>query len=498
MRLPVSWFCVALLWVNLLGCITSDPDTSPEVAVAPTQTEERFVVATFIPVLPTATPTITPTPSLTPVPPTATATVTPSPTVSPTPMPRLTVREPDLHELQTYLASVPVRLFSEAEGITEYFEGYFDEFSLTESAQIMYEDVNGSGEIDLIIADLQPFIWGRGMLAVLLWENGYGDPLLLTGFAKYMPNHRVIFEDWTGNGLPEIIYDFQTDTGGTGVVVTARTRHVIHCHKQCDVVWRHITGQRRNYYVAVDWINIDIEQTTISGRPALLVSSESFYSPRIRSEAYSRGIQVLTSTEKVYTWNGTIFELDQDVVVSLPYYIDTQAALIATHSSGTQALITPEFNEEDILYPIFDCTLNVNNLPVDVPFPCHPDFTTVDWRDITGDEQEEIVVVALAFATQRLLAYQWNGTEARQIADVTGDVIRPSLFGVALSDVDGDGQLEMRTGLFDRSQLSFCAMYSDPPIYNPDHEKVEFCWDDWHFTEVVYKWDGFQYVHQDK
>ncbi|MFO7540387.1 MAG: hypothetical protein R6X32_20295, partial [Chloroflexota bacterium] len=69
------------------------------------------MVATFTPVLPTATPTITPTPTPTPVPPTATATVTPSPTVSTTPMPRLTVREPDLHELQTYLASVPVRFF---------------------------------------------------------------------------------------------------------------------------------------------------------------------------------------------------------------------------------------------------------------------------------------------------------------------------------------------------------------------------------------------------
>jgi hypothetical protein len=99
----------------------------------------------------------------TPVPPTATATVTPSPTVSPTPMPRLAVREPDLHELQTYLASVPVRFFSEIKGTTEYFEGYFDEFPLTESAQIMYEDVNGSGEMDLIVADLQPYIWGRGI-----------------------------------------------------------------------------------------------------------------------------------------------------------------------------------------------------------------------------------------------------------------------------------------------------------------------------------------------
>jgi hypothetical protein len=497
MRLSTSWVCIVLLWLGLFGCTTSDLDNSPELAVAPTQTEERFVVATFTPVLPTATPTITPTSTPTPVPPTATATVTPSPTVSPTPMPRLAVREPDLHELQTYLASVPVRFFSEIKGTTEYFEGYFDEFPLTESAQIMYEDVNGSGELDLIVADLQPYIWGRGILVVLLWENGYGDPLLLTGFAKYSPNHRVLFEDWLGDGSPEIIYDFQSDTGGTGYIGTTRTRYVIRCHQQCDVIWWHDTGQRESYYT-VGWTHTEVEHTITAGDPTLLVSSESFYAPRLQylvSDVYSRGLHVLTSTEKVYTWNGTIFELNEEQVVSLPYYVESDSVLTATHSSGAQAVILTAFSEDEVWNPIYNCTLLVNDVPVHEPFPCHPAFTTVAWHDITGDGQEEIVVIALAFARQSLLAFRWNGIETRLIADISGDVIRPNLFGVALDDVNGDGQLEIRASLFDRSQLSFCAMYS--AMYSPDREEVEVCWAEWHFTEVVYKWNGFQYVRQE-
>jgi hypothetical protein len=503
MRLLTSWVCIVLLWLGLFGCTTSDPDTSPEVAVAPTQTEERFVVATFTPVLPTATPTITPTPSLTPVPPTATATVTPSPTVSPTPMPRLTVREPDLHELQTYLARVPVRFFSKIESTTEYFEGYFDQFPLTESVQIMYEDVNGSGELDLIVADLQPYIWGRGMLVVLLWENGYGEPLLLTGSAKYSPKHRVLLEDWLGDGKPEIIYDFQSDTGGTGYSGTTRTRYVIQCHEQCDVIWWHVTGRHESYYT-VGWTHTEVEQTVIAGNPTLLVSSESFYSPGLEhvffenvfSRVYSRGYWVLTSTEKVFTWNGTIFELNDERVVSSPYYVESDSILTATHSSGAQAVVLTEFRDDEVWNPIYNCTLSVNGLPFHEPFYCNPAFTTVAWRDIIGDGREEIVVTALAFAKQRLLAFRWNGTEARLIADVSGDVIRSDLFGVALDDLDGDGQLVIRAGLFDRSSLSFCAMY--PAIFSPDREEEEVCWDEWHFTEVVYKWDGFQYVRQDE
>ena len=492
MRLVSSWVCISLLWLGLFGCATSNPDTSSVVAVAPTQSEEIFVVVTFTPVLPTATPTVTP------LPPTPTPTMTASPTASPTPLPRLTIREPDLPTLQSYLTSVPVRVFSEIEESPEYVEDYFVEFPLTDGTQMIYEDVTGNGELDLILADLQPYIWGRGALVVLLWEDGYGEPLLLTGFAKYSPNHRVLFEDWTGDGIPEIIYDFQSDTGGPGYIGTTRTRYVIHCQQQCDVIWWHVTGQHESYYT-VGWTQTEVEQTTIAGNPALLVSSESFYPPQLQyvaSDVYSRGLQVLTSTEKIYTWDGMLFELSEERVVSLPYHVESQVMLTATHSSGVEAIVLPEFNEDDLLYPIYDCTLFVNDIAVHEPSPCHPEFTIVAWRDIIGDGREEIVVTALAFAEQRLLAFRWNGTEARLIADVTGDVIRPDLFGVALDDLDGDGQLEIRAGLFDRSSLSFCSMYQN--IYSEDLREVEVCWDDWHFTEVVYKWNGFQYVRQDE
>lgn len=45
---------------------------------------------------------------------------------------------------------------------------------------------------------------------------------------------------------------------------------------------------------------------------------------------------------------------------------------------------------------------------------------------------------------QRLLAYQWNGDQAVEIANVAGCVTQEDLYGVRLEDYDHDGQLEIQ------------------------------------------------------
>ncbi|MBE2197761.1 MAG: VCBS repeat-containing protein [Anaerolinea sp.] len=483
---------IAILLLIVVAC-------SPEETVEIVEQEAQALEATILPpIAPTPTPSRTVLPTVmatvTPVP-TMTATATTSPTATMTPAPRLTTSQPNLADLQEYLVSVPARVFSEEHNEALLFEGYFQEFPLSEHAEIVYQDINNDGLDDMIVFELQPSIWGRGILLVMIWQtDGYGDPLLLVNFAKYDPRHRFLFEDWSGDGAPEIIYDFQSDTGGTDYIDTTRTRYVIHCQEQCAVIWWKVIGEWEQFYT-VGWTHTTIERSIDDETPNLSVLTESFYAPQLQnilSDSFNPGFQVLTSTLEIYTWNETRFELVESQILSLPYYFEAQPIWTTTNKSGIQAHLIAEFSEETLYPPIYVCSLHIENNWTSEPFDCDPGFTSVEWRDITDDGQDELVVTALAFAQQRLLAFQWNGTEAVQIADVTGDIIRVNLFGVAVDDVDSDGRMEIRAGKIDLSQRSFCRNFSG---FYPD--EIEICWQEWNFTEEVYRWNGVAYIKQD-
>jgi hypothetical protein len=498
-KLPARWiliFVVSTLFIlTIVACRPGEETAEPiepeeavvETAVLPTATSALILSPT---VLPTETATAMPIPIIT-----ATPIVTANPTATMTPVPRLTNSQPTLADLQEYLANVPVRFFSEQHNGTLPYEGYFQEFPLSENAEIVYQDVNGNGVDDIILHELQPFPWGRGILLVMTWQaDGYGDPLLLVGFAKYDPRHRFFFEDWTGDGILEMVYDFMSDNGGTGYIEITQTRYLIHCQQTCKVAWWKVTGMWEQYYT-VGWTHTAIERFIDDETLNLSVLTESFYAPQLQDihlDKYNPGFQVLTSTLEIYAWNETRFELVESQILSPAYYSESQPTWTAVNTTGLEAHLVAEFSDEDTYLPIYACTVHIEEVWVSEPFDCDPGFTSVAWRDITGDGQDEIVITTLAFRQQRLLAFQWNGVETVPIADVSGDIIRSNLFGVALEDVNGDGRMEIRAAKIDLSQRSFCRYYSG---FYPD--EVEICWVEWIFVEDVYKWNGVAYIKRD-
>ncbi|VAW36956.1 hypothetical protein MNBD_CHLOROFLEXI01-3007 [hydrothermal vent metagenome] len=172
--------------------------------------------------------------------------------------------------------------------------------------------------------------------------------------------------------------------------------------------------------------------------------------------------------------------------------IDNDSILSATGQSGIRATITSELDDSDVTRPIYYCILHVDNIVTGEPFECLPNFTKIIWQDIINDGNEEVIVTATGLGVQHLLAFQWDGAEATQIADTFGDIIRSDLFGVALIDVDGDSQFEIVAGKGYVSEGNNCKIYEG--IY-PDPS--EFCW--WqalNLEEQIYQWDGVQFVLQ--
>ncbi|WP_420631466.1 hypothetical protein [Candidatus Leptofilum sp.] len=446
---------------------------------------------------PTNTPTLEPSPTATatlPPTPTATATATATVTAVPTPTFALTQREPTLAEIEEFLTQSPV-LFFHQNGDVELLSlnDFLNEYHLSEHTEVFYEDVNGDKEMDLIVADLNLLGWKPGFVIVTLWnENQYSTPFIIMDNAKYSPGLRVTFEDWTDDATPEVIFDFSSDTGGTGFQETTWKRYVIHCQTSCNVVWWGMTGQLSSYtsmglITTVTEIKVDEE-----GNLSLTIIDESFFAPDVRGFGHiSSSHRVLTSTMKTYTWNGANFEQTSTNIVTPEFTVTSDSMLSLNSQENGSTMILSELDESDYYRPIFRCTLNHNNKAIGEPFECLPDFTKIFWQDITNDEEEELVVLATGLGTQQLLAYEVNEQETIQIANVTGDIIRSDLFGVRLGDVDADGQIEILAGRGYATEGSDCKIYVG--IFGPGES--EFCWwNELNLWEEIYRWDGEQFV----
>lgn len=463
--------------VELTGTAVSTPQVElvMETAVPPTNTTEP-------------SPATTATQART-VPPAATDTAT----AIPVPSFSLTKREPTLAEIEDFLSLSPVLFFYPDRGSELIsLNGYFIENDLTEYAEIFYEDVNGDGESDLILADMFPFLWSNGFIMVSLWDGErYGAPLVIMDGAKYQPGLHVTFEDWTNDTNPEVIFDFKSDTGGTGFLETTWTRYVIHCQTSCNVAWWGITGQLTNY-TSIGLITTITERSLDEeDNPSFSVTNESFHAPDIKGYGHISSSQhIFTSTMKIYTWNGTFFEqISEDVLVP-ENTVTSDSVLYASSKINGTATITSELDESDSYRPIFSCTLNLNDKPISESFECLPDFTKVFWQDITSDGTEELVVLATGLGMQQLLAYEFKEQEVNQIANAVGDIIRSELFGVRLDDIDEDGQFEILAGRGYQTEGTDCKIYDD--IY-PD--PTEFCWwNELDLWEEIYRWNGQMFV----
>jgi hypothetical protein len=217
-------------------------------------------------------------------------------------------------------------------------------------------------------------------------------------------------------------------------------------------------------------------------------------------------LKVFTSTQEIYVWDGTTFDLTETKVLREPTIVEEDASLEANSELG-RATVAVENNHRAGGNNDF-CQLFLNNEPVGDLFGCKRNFTTVEWRDVTEDGRPEVVVEALSGARpsafrgtwpdveyedwvtlseiecvhQHLLAYQWDGATATKIADVEGCLVQSDLYGVRLSDLDDDGQVEI---------VAANSWYTEREC---PADVLYYCWFEFGYENNVFKWNGTEFV----
>ncbi|MCA9921618.1 MAG: hypothetical protein KC421_04560 [Anaerolineales bacterium] len=470
--------------------------TSTPTPVTPTMTPTVVKTETAVPtVTPTIQPTSTPSPTRT-----ATPVITPLITPTLAPLPPLTVRNPSLEQLQEYLLNIPAAYFNRGYGYPRppeyeveilHFQGF------TEVATVIYEDINGDGQEDMIFHD-------EGLLSIWLWQDqDYSQPfLLIKSNRDYLASSRFRVEDWTNDQIPEIVW--LTRSGGrygTGVEATGWSSNVVHCgQKTCGLVWsQEMIGLASNFNDGgirlfrgglVKSIN-DQGQVTLSFSEGEL----EFYADDVM---YHEPLVIYPTTVTTFVWTGTEFEELSVETFGELQLINEEKSLEAISADGVKAEISAYSNHwadagNDV------CQLIVNRQLLGQPFGCKENFTKVTWQDITHDGQPEIVVTALSGSNprdedynviseidcvhERFLAYQWWNGGATEIANVAGCIVQTDLYGVRLEDLDNDGQVEIILAYRLTSESECHGEYY--PIY---------CWSEPTPIDHVYKWNGTAFV----
>jgi hypothetical protein len=319
---------------------------------------------------------------------------------------------------------------------------------------IIYQDVNGDNVTDLVM-------YGAEGVLILIWkEDHYAEPFIISTWESrgFPPDNHATFADWTEDGIPEIVFDHKTAGGGSGLWVVYTERNVIHCDGQgCKTVWTSdIEVDTDDYnFGGLARYRLDVQPyTTKNGTPFLRSRDEGFQihccDAGTEKDVYD-GLEVYTSTQRVYDWDGYQFVLSDESIITRGYKIAEQSNLMDINKKGDQALITYRYNMT--LGNMNDyCQAFVNNFTIGGRFGCRGNFTTVEWKDITGDGQDELLIIAYSAGYplddqqnllgdeicmhQHLIAYEWLNRNAREIANVTGCVQEKDLFGIRLESND--------------------------------------------------------------
>jgi hypothetical protein len=214
-------------------------------------------------------------------------------------------------------------------------------------------------------------------------------------------------------------------------------------------------------------------------------------------------LTIFTSTLSIYEWNNSTFEFQGEEIVSLPRQIQSASNLEAQNESGNVAAI--KFTEVD--YPISQndrCELFVDDVLLGEMFGCKYNFTTVEWKDITQDGRDEIIVTALSGSMdpenlfeieancfhQHLIAFTWDGENAEEIIDTYGCVVQQDLFGVRFEDFDSDGQ----------DEIIAARWHTETDCSDIESEVIGFnlyCFHDLDYNLWIYKWNGSRFVYWD-
>lgn len=499
---PTVGLISVFVFYLLTGCAAPQAQPSAEAS------------ATSTPILPTLTatkkralPTATLRPSSTPIP-------TMDKTATKQPDSLLVKQKPTLRELGDYL-----------QGKYENFYGLEDESSIVEEdvngdgkldfvdrssdqgrifSVVSYNDVNGDKEDDIVISDPSGLI-------ILLWGGDhYVEPFRIEtdtwSRADLTPNI-VTYQDWTHDGVPEVVLDHNFATGGTGLWEYITNRKIIYCEDIiCESVW-----EGNKLYHADDYNTGGLEHREADmhpsvdkdGKPIIRVIDEGFniyYSYYWATPDFPDSLNTLPSNLSIYTWNGKNFELTNQQIISLGAKVDFNASLTAKSSTGINAKVVAKNNQTSGNSNDY-CQLIINGENVGKHFGCRHNFTTVEWMDITGDGLEEVVVITYSAGYpigsfdedinplsdeecmhQRLIAYQSDGTNNTEIANVSGCVIQKDLYGVRLEDYDGDGIPEI-----------FAAPNAQD--YDKDGIPEIFEGPEIPLNNRAYKWNGKKFIY---
>ncbi len=262
---------------------------------------------------------------------------------------------------------------------------------------MVYEDINGDGESDLVIA-------GTEGTAIMIWERDhYLDPFLIPSSYQSSLEPPIIedrFEDWTNDGVSEIIYDEKTTDHGTGYWISETKRLIIHCSiLECQTIWE---GQIAEDVTDYNSGGMAKNRTDIShvlsqsGKPAIRANTHGFSVICcwiLSGPPPTPSLYVYTSTLSLYEWNGQEFAFVDQKIIRNSYSIDAQQNLHATSHKGVDADII--YNENLAAGNNNDvCQLLIDGLAVGERFGCRGNFTSMQWQDITNDNVDDLVITA--------------------------------------------------------------------------------------------------------
>jgi hypothetical protein len=415
------------------------------------------------------------TPTISPSTPSKTSLQTKDVTATQKTEPFLTKRNPSLKELNDYLQKNPINFYGlgddsrfraedvNGDGKPDLVDRSSDDGRIY--SVISYKDVNGDTEDDLVISDATGII-------ILLWnEDHYGELFRLEtdtwSRADLTPNI-VTYQDWTNDGVPEVVLDHNFASGGTGLMEYITNRTIIRCENiTCENIWEGNIAYHADDYNTGGLEHYEVDmQPTVNKEGKLIIRAVDggfniYYSDSWEWTDFPDDLNILPSKLSIYTWNGKNFELTNQQVISLAAKVDFDASLAAKSSTGVNAKVIAKDNHTSGNSNDY-CQLIINGENVGRHFGCRHNFTTVEWMDITGDDLEEVVVVTFSAGYplssyeenedylsdeecmhQRIIAYQSDGKNNVEIANVAGCVIQNDLYGVRLEDYDGDGVPEI-------------------------------------------------------
>ncbi len=438
------------VWV-MLACIVAScsvPTVSPTlvvqtVRVAETETRVPALEATELPINPISTPVEYPTD-------------TPTPEISVENLPPLNEVEPSDEEIDAYLESNLGFGLPESDELGWPFGN---------KGGIFRKDVNGDLLPDIVVD-------GVTYLIILLRREKSFAPAYLYEIpyrGSCCDNLIVSITDWTGDNIPEVVFDENVNGGGGGYWYSQIGRTIVHCNENCVSVWGGSWSDSidDNICGGEAYSTSDMQLAPGPDNTPILSDLSRGYSFYVcfDSDEPADHTRLLINQSKLikFAWDGTQFVKISEVIVSLPQAIYDEAVYEASNQDGVTAAIEAQHiltgdNQNDA------CRLQVQGRVVGDWFGCKQDFVKISWQDITGDGTPEIVARALSadygYAPgangyagdllvdepcfhRRLLAFQWDGQQATEIANVIGCLSIDDLDAVHLNDFDNDGALDI-------------------------------------------------------